>query len=158
MKIRLPQFPVEGGCVCGALSYRLSGPPLYVMACHCLTCQCLSGSDYALTMPVRREHFALLTGNVAECLRTAESGRLMPGFFCPECGTRVWHQPPITKRTILVRPGTLDDPSWATPIAHMWTSRKKAHVVIPEDVIQFKSQPNASDRERLSAAWNHAVS
>jgi hypothetical protein len=157
MKISLPKFPVEGGCVCGALSYRLGAPPVYVMACHCLTCQCLSGSDYGVHMPVFRENFSLLTGKVAQCLRTAESGRSTPGFFCPECGTRVWHELAIARRVVHLRVGTLDDPSWASPIAHMWLSRKKRHVVIPDDVIQFTTQPQASDRERLVEAWMHAT-
>lgn len=157
MKIRLPGFPVEGGCVCGALSYRLSGPPLYIVACHCLTCQCLSGSDYVLTMPVLRENFSLLTGKVAQCMRTAESGRITPGFFCPECGTRVWHEMVYAKRTYNLRAGTLDDPNWASPIAHMWTSRKKPHVIIPDDVIQFPEQPKPSDRQLLVDAWNEAT-
>ena len=157
MKISLPDFPVEGGCVCGALSYRLKGPPLYVMACHCLTCQCLSGSDYGLTLPVPRENFALLTGKVAQCHRTAESGRVTPGFFCPECGTRMWHEPPFARRTIHVRAGTLDDPSWASPVGHMWLSRKKAHVIIPPDVLRFEAQAQAGDREALIAAWEAAI-
>jgi hypothetical protein len=157
MKITLPEFPVEGGCVCGALSYRLSGPPLYVMACHCLTCQCLSGSDYVLNMPVPRESFALLTGKVAQCLRTAESGRTTPGYFCPECGTRVWHEPIFARRTVHVRAGTLDDPSWASPIAHMWLSRKKPYVILPPEALRFDGQPEAADRERLSEAWRVAT-
>jgi hypothetical protein len=108
-------------------------------------------------MPVPRESFSLLTGKVAQCLRTAESGRSAPGFFCPECGTRIWHEPVIARRTVHVRVGTLDDPSWASPIAHMWTSRKKTHVLIPEHVIQFRKQPDASDREKLVEAWNSVI-
>jgi hypothetical protein len=158
MKISLPEFPVEGGCVCGALSYRLSGPPLYVIACHCLTCQCLSGSDYVLAAIVLREDFKLLTGKVETCMRTAESGRITPGFFCPECGTRVWHEPPFARRTLHFRPGTLDDPSWASPIAHMWLSRKKRHVQLPPDVIQYEAQALAGDRDRLVEAWKAATS
>ena len=157
MKISLPDFPVEGGCVCGALSYRLSGPPLYIIACHCLTCQCLSGGDYVLAMVVMREDFKLLTGKVEQCLRTAESGRILPGFFCPECGTRVWHEPVFARRTIHLRPGTLDDPSWTSPIAHIWLARKKPHVVLPPDVIQFREQPHASDRQILIDAWSAAM-
>jgi len=155
-KITLPEFPVEGGCVCGALSYRLTAPPLYIIACHCLTCQCLSGSDYVLSMPVLREHFEV-TGMVAKCLRTAESGRIMPGFFCPECGTRVWHEPVFAKRSVFVRAGTLDDPSWASPIAHFWLSRKKSHVILPPDVLCFEGQPSPKERERFLDAWAEAV-
>lgn len=156
MKIELPQFPVEGGCVCGALSYRVSGSPHYIIACHCLTCQCLSGSDYVLAMLLPRDHFTLVTGKVQKCHRTAESGRVLPGYFCAECGTRVWHEPTWTKKTINLRAGTLDDPYWASPIAHMWVSRKKPHVILPEG-LYFDAQPLSSDRNRLIAAWQACV-
>ncbi len=112
MHITLPPFPVEGGCVCGTVSYKLDGPPLYVVACHCLSCQCIAGSDYSLNMFVARENFTLTGGTASRCERTAESGRIVPGFFCPECGTRVWHEPGHSPHMVNIRAGTLDDPSW----------------------------------------------
>lgn len=154
MKIALPTFPVEGGCVCGVLSYTLKGPPLYIVACHCLSCQCLTGSDYSLGMFVRRQDF-VVSGTASRCERTAESGRIVPGFFCPECGTRIWHEPVHSPNTINIRAGTLDDPSWAVPIGHIWVERKKPHVVLDPDAILVRGQPG--DRQMLIDAWARAT-
>jgi hypothetical protein len=154
-KIKLPEFPVEGGCVCGALSYRLSAGPLYVIACHCLPCQCLSGSDYSLSMFVKREHFALLTGSAARCDRTADSGRMVAGFFCGECGVRVWHENLHSPQLLNIKAGTLDDPSWAVPVGHIWTQRKKSHVRFADDAILVQGQPK--DRQAFVDAWAKAI-
>eukprot|EP01036_Dinobryon_divergens_P058580 gene58580-78143_t len=38
-EMKLPQFPVDGGCQCGAVRYRLLAAPLGIYACHCKDCQ-----------------------------------------------------------------------------------------------------------------------
>ena len=53
MRRALPAFPVEGGCVCGAVRYRLSGRPRTLYACYCHDCQRFSGGAHSMSMPVR---------------------------------------------------------------------------------------------------------
>jgi hypothetical protein len=154
-KIALPSFPLEGGCVCGALSYKLTAPPLYVIACHCLPCQCLSGSDYSLSMFVRRVDFQLLTGSAKRCDRTADSGRMVLGYFCGGCGVRVWQEAAHSPELLNVKAGTLDDPSWAVPVGHIWIERKKAHVALEEGTLQIRGQPK--DRQVFIDAWVKAT-
>lgn len=36
-EIELPAFPVEGGCVCGAVRYRITGTPLAVYTATAVT-------------------------------------------------------------------------------------------------------------------------
>ena len=35
---------VEGGCECGAVSYRVEGPFLYAFNCHCSRCRAATGA------------------------------------------------------------------------------------------------------------------
>lgn len=37
----------EGGCVCGAVRYRVKAPPQAGLVCHCTWCQRRSGSAFA---------------------------------------------------------------------------------------------------------------
>ena len=62
--MRLPQFPVEGGCQCGAVRYQLKAAPLGVYACHCKDCQRFSGTTHTLSMVVRVEDAELTRGTL----------------------------------------------------------------------------------------------
>ena len=39
-----PTYPVEGGCFCGAVRYRLKGPPSGQWVCWCLDCKKVTGT------------------------------------------------------------------------------------------------------------------
>jgi len=41
----LPRFPVEGGCQCGAVRYRLKASPRTVYNCHCKDCISVGASE-----------------------------------------------------------------------------------------------------------------
>ena len=58
----LPEFPVEGGCQCGAVRYRLKASPLTVYSCHCKDCQRFSGAAWSVSMIMRDEDFEVLSG------------------------------------------------------------------------------------------------
>ena len=56
----------EGGCLCGALRYRIvRGAELCVYCCHCQDCQRLSSSAFAFCMVLPETAFALQQGQVA---------------------------------------------------------------------------------------------
>ena len=40
-------FPLDGGCDCGLVRYRMKTQPLFVHCCHCRWCQRESGSSFA---------------------------------------------------------------------------------------------------------------
>ena len=61
-RMALPEFPVEGGCQCGAVRYRLKASPLTVYNCHCKDCQRFSGGACSISMIVRNEDFEALPG------------------------------------------------------------------------------------------------
>ena len=45
-------FPLEGGCVCGLVRYRVTAAPLVVHCCHCQSCQRENGTAFALNAVV----------------------------------------------------------------------------------------------------------
>jgi hypothetical protein len=76
----LPEFPVEGGCQCGALRYRLNGAPLAVYNCHCKDCQRFSGAGWAMSMPIGRERVEHLSGDLNAYNSVSDSGRTVRMF------------------------------------------------------------------------------
>ena len=48
-------FPLEGGCDCRAVRYRMDTAPLFVHCCHCRWCQRETGSAFALNAMIESE-------------------------------------------------------------------------------------------------------
>lgn len=154
-KITLPAFPVEGGCQCGAVRYRITASPLGVYNCHCRDCQRSSGAAYSMSMPTRREHFEHLSGEVTAFDKSADSGRVVRMLGCATCGTKLWNEPLASSAMLVVKPGTLDDPSWAVPVGNIWTNSALPWVRIDETQVSFTGQP--ADRQPLFDAWTQAT-
>jgi len=147
----LPSFPVEGGCICGAIRYRLSAPPLGVYNCHCKDCQRSAGSAFSSSMIVNRETLTVIAGETDTYNKTAQSGRVVRQHSCGVCATRLFNEPLSSTAVYVLRPGTLDDSSWAIPVGNIWTDSKAPWVEIDPAVPNFPGQPDS--REPLFAAW-----
>jgi hypothetical protein len=150
-EMKLPKFPVEGGCQCGAVRYRLMGVPLGVYACHCKDCQRFSGTTHTLSMIVHAEHLELIAGEPEGTDKLADSGRTVRMMACSQCGTKLWNVPLASPQYRVVRPGTLDDMSWAVPVGNIWTSSAAPWVAIDPGVPNFPGQP--VDRQPLFDAF-----
>ena len=147
----LPEFPLEGGCQCGAVRYRLSGAPLAVYNCHCKDCQRFSGAGWAMSLPIARERVEHLAGDLDAYDSVSDSGRTVRMFSCSRCHTRVWNEPLSSPGLLVVRAGTLDDMNWAVPIGNIWTESRASWVAIDPSLVNFPGQP--PDRQPLYDAW-----
>lgn len=153
--ISLPKFPIEGGCLCGAVRYRLSGAPLAAYNCHCRDCQRASGGTHSMSMPVAADRLEHLSGELMSYDKPADSGRTVRMFGCAHCGTKLWNEPLAAPQVLILKPGTLDDPSWATPIGNIWTASALPWATIEADAVNFPGQP--ADRKPLYDAWAAAI-
>jgi hypothetical protein len=152
----MPTFPCEGGCVCGAVRYRLLEDPLELHVCHCTDCQQLTGSAFALSMSIRREALEVVRGEPARMAFQTLDGVQRRDWRCGACGSRLWGQPPRYPALLTLRPGTLDDTSWARPSAHIWTRSAQPWVRIPDDVLRYEQNPD--DDLELVRAWKNRSS
>jgi hypothetical protein len=87
-----------------------------------------------MSLAVPHGAFRLLSGVLKTFDVIYDSGRTETCAFCPECGTRIYHQ---TVNGMSVKAGALDDTSWLQPDANYWTMRKQPWVIIAEGVRQF---------------------
>ena len=133
--------PRVGGCQCGALRYSVVGAPIALSVCHCSECQRQSGSAFGMSLTLPRDAFRVTSGEVRTFERKADSGNTVRCSFCPDCGTRIYHEPSAMAGSVNVKAGTLDDTSWLEPVLHAWTGNKQPWVVIPEGVRCFDEQP-----------------
>lgn len=130
----------EGGCQCGAIRYRVEGDPVAVGICHCKECQRQSGSAFGMSFIVPRDAFRLSRGSPKTFTRSSDSGRPVVCAFCPECGTRIYHEARWRAGVLNIKPGTLDDTSGLKPAAQVWTSSKQGWLELP-GLASFERQP-----------------
>jgi len=139
------KLPLTGGCQCGALRYEVSAAPSMTYTCHCTDCQQLTSSAFSLAITVPDSAFRLTKGEPRPVQRTADSGRIVTRWLCPECGGWIvgGPQPGTAPGEVIrrVRAGTLDDTSWLRPTAHFWTRSKQPWVALPERDQIFETQP-----------------
>ncbi len=153
--MKLPGFPVAGGCQCGAVRYELRAAPLGIYSCHCKDCQRFSGGTHTMSMVVKAADVGLTKGELMGFDKAADSGRVVRMLACAACGTKIWNEPLASPGLIIMKPGTLDDMSWARPVGNIWTGSRAPWVVIDEGVPNYEGQPPS--RDALYAAFAAAV-
>lgn len=80
---------IDGGCLCGHITYEAMIDPDRIAICHCTDCQINSGTAFRYGILVPREDFKLLTGKLKVFVKTAGNGNRRALSFCPECGTSI---------------------------------------------------------------------
>lgn len=127
----------EGGCSCGEVRYRLASEPMFVNCCHCLNCQRQTGSAFVLNLLIEADRFELTAGEPRVVPVSRDDGSEQLIARCPTCQVALFSEygrPEV----VFVRAGTLDDPSWVEPGAHIFTRTKVSWVVLPETVPAFE--------------------
>lgn len=128
-------YPLEGGCDCKRIRYRMETPPLIVHCCHCRWCQRETGTAFALNAMIEAERVIDLKGEPELIDTPSLSGRGQKIARCPDCRIAVWSNyggaGPILR---FVRVGTLDTPDALQPQIHIYTSSKQSWVMLPQEV------------------------
>jgi hypothetical protein len=148
--------PLEGGCSCGAIRYRLTSEPLFTNCCHCLNCQRQTGSAFVINVLIETDRVEPLAGEPQAVDVPRDDGGTQQIFRCPTCQVAVFSQ--YTRPEVrYVRAGTLDQPSSVAPDAHIFTRSKLSWITLPDSVPAFDVYYDmetlwpAASRERVEA-------
>jgi hypothetical protein len=145
-------FPIEGGCTCGNLRYRMTERPLCVHCCHCRWCQRETGASFALNAMIEADRVELLCGAPEVILTPSLSGKGQKISRCPNCRIAVWSNYAGSGDIFrFVRVGTLDAPDSLPPDVHIFTMSKQPWVVLPPNVPAVEE---FYDREEIWSAAN----
>jgi len=129
------QYPVEGGCDCRAVRYRLQSAPLFVHCCHCRWCQRETGTAFALNAMIEADRVSLITGEPQMVATPSNSGKGQSIARCPVCRIALWSNYAGAGNAVhFVRVGTLDEPDCLPPDIHIFTRSKQPWVILPANV------------------------
>ncbi len=113
-----------GGCLCGAIRYRLHGPTLFVSQCCCKDCQKATGTGHTTIVGIHRSQLEV-EGALTLYTNAGETGGRVTRHFCGICGGRIYTSGDLPGEHIMVQAGSLDNPD----------------AIYPENVIYFKDAP-----------------
>ena len=131
---------ISGGCLCGAVRYESSAPPLVTRVCWCRLCQYLGAGSGTVNVCFKTESFAI-HGATTDYSSIADSGNVLHRRFCPTCGTPLFSAAETRPHLIFARAGTLDDPEQAQPSVTIWTSAAPSWACIADDLPRVELQP-----------------
>ena len=141
------KFPLEGGCDCRGIRYRMQTAPLFVHCCHCRWCQRESGASFALNAMIETDRLTVLAGAPEMVDTPSASGKGQLIARCPRCRIALWsHYAGAGRLAAFVRVGTLDDPDALRPDVHIFASSKQPWVLLPPGTPAF---PEYYDRKQL---------
>ena len=119
---------VTGGCLCGAITYSVSGPLRPVIACHCTQCRKTSGHHVAATSAARGDISINGTVTWYASSETAKRG------FCAVCGSNLFWDGDGQNLSIFA--GTLDGDADIKLAGHIFCADKGGYYDISDGVPQ----------------------
>lgn len=143
----------RGGCQCGAVKYEISSDPIMTYACHCTVCQPQSGTAFGMAAVFDGNAVSWTGVELKDFVRPGH-GRKLRCHFCPQCGTRLYHQwftEAADYPFLNIKPGTLDDTSWFRPGCHVWTQNAQPWVRFEEEDVVFSEQPSLDEIPKFKA-------
>ena len=112
-------LPITGGCLCGAVRYESSEPPIRTTICHCRMCQKSTGSAFMVAVGFLRTTLRFTKGEP----KLYRSSPIKDKGFCANCGSLLFDQfltptGNTNQDMIWVQIGTLDHPELVSIGSH----------------------------------------
>ena len=134
---------LEGGCYCGGLRYKVEGEPIFKGQCHCRECQYIAGGSVNMVLAMPTAGFSYTKGGPRGFTRS-DIDNPVTREFCPDCGTHILAKSPALPVAVMLKVGTLDDPSvFGQPQAAIFAIDKQAFHQIPEGIPAYERGPGS---------------
>ena len=123
----------EGGCLCGAVRYRIQGAPNWVAHCHCNSCRRACGSVVMTWAGYPAENYEIFQGTP----KRHESSKHAWRRFCGDCGTPLTYESERYAGEVHITVGSLDHPEDMPPQSHVFTEEQISWFHIADDLPRY---------------------
>jgi hypothetical protein len=131
------ELQLAGGCLCGAVRYRIAAEPRSADYCHCRMCRRAAGVPVVAKATVAIDAFAW-TGGEPASYRSPKAVR----FFCAACGTQLALCDEQGYLDVML--ASLDDPAAVRPSYHIRTSSRIAWFETVDDLPRYPENRRAA--------------
>jgi hypothetical protein len=128
----MPDLPLTGHCLCGAVRFEISEPLLGASYCHCTRCQRRTGTAAAASARVAPGSLRWLSGE--DRIRIwwpPDDG--WGKAFCTECGSALFSRAPDDPGAIGIRLGLFDGDPGIRPTHHHHVATAAVWEPLPDD-------------------------
>jgi hypothetical protein len=129
-----------GGCLCGAIRYRLHPPFLFVSQCCCKDCQKATGTGHTTIIGVHKDQLDL-EGEPATYTNTGDTGGKVTRHFCGNCGGRLYTSGDAPGDHIMIQAGSLDEPGAVSPQNVIYVKDRVSWDLVDPDLPHFEALP-----------------
>ena len=128
--------PLEGGCQCGAIRYRIHGEPVMAALCHCTMCRRANAAPVVAWAMVEQDRIEFTQApTVYESSPGARRG------FCGRCGTPISFSADYLPGLVDVTIGSLDEPARVAPAFHYWDAERLPWLRIDDGLPRHREFP-----------------
>jgi hypothetical protein len=110
----------QGGCLCSAIRFRISGTPVFSSICHCATCRRASAAPTVAWLTVTRTQLKILSGSP----HSYRSSQGVVRQFCRVCGSQISYENTTNPDTIDIATMALDNPNMFPPTMEVWLEHR----------------------------------
>jgi len=127
----MTEFPLTGGCNCGAVRFAVTAPLLDATYCHCRRCQRRTGTAVSASARPAPGSFRILEGE--DRLRAWKPADGFEKWFCGLCGSHLFSRDPRDRERLAIRLGAFDADPGVRPTARQFVAYAAAWEPIPDD-------------------------
>lgn len=115
----------DGGCLCGAIRYRVSGSGSPPALCHCHSCRRATGAPVVAWVTFPEDAVSLLQGEPARW----HSSPGVTREFCARCGTPLSYRHADYPDSVDLTVCSFDQPEAFPPTDNIWLEHRIAWMV-----------------------------
>jgi len=130
------KFVKTGGCLCGGVRYRVTGPLRAVVYCHCSQCRRTSGHFVAATAVAKDA----LTVVADESIEWFASSEFASRGFCSRCGSSLFWLAEA-RDYVCIMAGTLDESTGLEAVEHIYVKDKGDYYDLTDDLPKASGHP-----------------
>ena len=130
----MPEFPLTGGCNCGAVRFEVTEPLPIASYCHCKRCQRRSGTAVSASAHPAPGSFHIVAGEDQLTVWQPEVGGAK--WFCSVCGSHIYADNPSHPDSIGIRLGAFDDDPGVRPSVRQFVTYAASWEPIPDDGLE----------------------
>lgn len=136
----MQETELTGSCLCGGVSYAVSGNLGVFQYCHCSRCRKFSGSAFAANLLVAPEHFRWLSGEALVSRFEYPGARHFATCFCSKCGGALpWLAQ--SGKSVVIPAGTLDADPGIRPSQNLFWSSRAPWYEEPQSLPRYEALP-----------------